>query len=202
MFVLGLTGSIGMGKSATALMFRNRGIKVFDADATVHALYAGEAAHLVEAAFPGTLVDGRIDRQALSRVVLSDPLALARLESIIHPLVQAKRSAFLQNAFACGSRLIVLDVPLLMETNGDKNCDAVLLVSAPKAVQMARLAQRKGMTPDHLATIIGKQMPDADKRLRAHFIIDTAHGFTAAEHAVDGVLRSIAACPGRLKIGV
>jgi dephospho-CoA kinase len=199
MFVLGLTGSIGMGKSTTALMFRRRGIKVFDSDATVHSLYEGEACDLVEAAFPGTVVNGRIDRGLLGNQVLRDPLALAKLEGIIHPLVREKRSAFLWNAASLGGKLAVLDVPLLFETGQAKDCDAVLLVSAPERVQRARLEQRQGMTPEHLAVILAKQMPDAEKRLGAHFMIDTSYGFPAAERAVDGILRALAGCPGRVR---
>jgi dephospho-CoA kinase len=191
MFVLGLTGSIGMGKSATAAMFRDEGIEVHDSDAAVHALYKSEAAALIEAAFPGTVRDGVVDRSLLGARVLDDPAALARLEAIVHPLVAGARHAFLAEAAKKGARLVVLDIPLLFETGLDREVDAVVLVTAPETVQKERVGQRPGMTPERLAVILGRQMADTEKRARAHFIIDTGRGFPAARRQVRGILRAL-----------
>ncbi|WP_036260744.1 dephospho-CoA kinase [Methylocapsa aurea] len=196
MFVLGLTGSIGMGKSTTAAMFRAEGIMVHDSDAAVHALYSGEAAPAIEAAFPGTAPSGIVDRGLLGARVIGDPAAFKQLEAIVHPLVAAKTEAFVAQAAQAGEKLIVLDVPLLFETGGDRKVDAVVLVSAPETVQKARVAERKGMTPERLAVILGRQMPDAEKRLRSHFIIDSSRGFPAAEREVRAVLRALAGAAG------
>ena len=192
MFVLGLTGSIGMGKSTAAAMFRAEGIPVHDADAVVHALYHGEAAPKIEAAFPGTTRDGAVDRGLLGALVLDDPAALARLEAIMHPLVAASRDAFLTEAEKKGASLAVLDVPLLFETGGDRKVDAVILVTAPEAVQKERVSRRPGMTPERLAVILARQMPDAEKRARAHFIIDTGGEFAATARQVRAILRALA----------
>jgi dephospho-CoA kinase len=192
MFVLGLTGSIGMGKSTTAAMFRAEGIEVHDSDAVVHALYKGAAAAAIETAFPGTVRDGAVDRGLLAARVLDDPAALARLEAIVHPLVAESRAAFLTEAAKKGARIVVLDIPLLFETGLDRAVDAVVLVSAPETVQKERVSQRPGMTPERLAVILGRQMRDADKRARAHFIIDTGRGYAAAERQVRGILRALA----------
>lgn len=196
MWVLGLTGSIGMGKSATAAMFRDMGVPVHDADAAVHLLYAGAAVAPVEAAFPGVTRDGVIDRPALSARVLNDAAAMARLEAIVHPLVRAEENKFLDAARRAGARLAVLDIPLLFETGGDRRVDAVAVVSAPIAVQRARVLDRPGMTEARFEAILAKQMPDAEKRRRAHFVIDTGRGFEAARHQVEGVARALAG-PGR-----
>jgi dephospho-CoA kinase len=193
MFVLGLTGSIGMGKSATVAIFREAGIPVHDSDAAVHALYRGAAAPLVEAAFPGTLRDGEIDRARLSPYVVNDPPALARLEAIIHPLVRAERAKFVADARASGADLIVLDIPLLFETGCEREVDAILLVTAPEAVQKARVAGRPGMTEAKLAAIIAKQMPDADKRRRADMILDTSLGHDEALRQVRKLIDDIRA---------
>jgi dephospho-CoA kinase len=198
MFVLGLTGSIGMGKSATAAMFRAEGIAVHDADAEVHALYQGKAAPAIEAAFPGTTRDGAVDRARLTAVVLDDPAALARLEAIMHPLVAASREAFLAEAARNGAGLAVLDVPLLFETGGDRNVDAVVLVTAPESVQKERVSKRPGMTAERLAAILARQMPDAKKRARTHFIVDTGRGFAAAREQVRGILRALAAARNKV----
>jgi dephospho-CoA kinase len=192
MFVLGLTGSIGMGKSSTAAMFREEGIEVHDSDATVHALYKGGAAALIEAAFPGMVREGIVDRGLLGARVLDDPAALARLEAIVHPLVAESRHAFLAGAAKKGARLVVLDIPLLFETGLDREVDAVVLVTAPETVQKERVGQRPGMTPERLAVILGRQMADTEKRARAHFIIDTGRGFPAARRQVRGILRALA----------
>jgi dephospho-CoA kinase len=198
MFVLGLTGSIGMGKSTAAAMFRAEGIAVHDADAVVHALYRGEAAPVIEAAFPGTTRDGVVDRGLLGALVLDDPAALARLEAIMHPLVAASRDAFLTEAEKKGARLVVLDVPLLFETGGDRRVDAVVLVTAPEAVQKERVSQRPGMTPERLAVILARQWPDAEKRARAHFIIDTGGEFAATARQVRAILRALAGAKNKL----
>lgn len=196
MWVLGLTGSIGMGKSATAGMFRAMGVPVHDADATVHDLYAKEAVAPVEAAFPGVVQDGVVNRPALSQRVLGDAAAMKRLEAIVHPLVRAREETFLAKARAAGARLVVLDIPLLMETGSAGRVDAVAVVSAPETVQKARVLARPGMTEERFALILAKQVPDAEKRRRAHFLIDTGRGFDAARHQVAGVVRALSG-PGR-----
>lgn len=196
MWILGLTGSIGMGKSATAQMFRDYGVPVHDADAAVHALYRGAAVGPVEDAFPGVSKDGIIDRPALSARVLNDPEAMKRLEAIVHPLVAAEEAAFLKQARALGARCVVLDIPLLFEAGGFRRVDAVVVVTAPPAVQHQRVLDRPGMTDEKFQAILARQMPDDEKRRRAHFIIDTSRGFEAARHQVGGILRSLAG-PGR-----
>ena len=198
MFVLGLTGSIGMGKSTAAAMFRAEGIAVHDADAVIHALYRGEAAPVIEAAFPGTTRDGVVDRALLGARVLDDPAALARLEAIIHPLVAASRDAFLTEAEKNGAGLVVLDVPLLFETGGDRRVDAVVLATAPEAVQKERVSRRPGMTPERLAVILARQWPDAEKRARAHFIIDTGGEFAATARQVRAILRALAGAKNKV----
>jgi dephospho-CoA kinase len=199
MFILGLTGSLGMGKSATAKMFADAGVPVHDADAAVHRLYEGEATPLVEAAFPGTTVGGKVDRDKLARRVLGDSAAIKRLESIVHPLVAAAREKFLSEAERKGAKVAVLDIPLLFETGGEKRCDAVVVVSAPAAVQHARVFERAGMTEQKFAAILAKQMPDADKRARADFVVDTSRGFDAARAQVRDILDRIDTMPKRQK---
>jgi dephospho-CoA kinase len=198
MLVLGLTGSIGMGKSTAAAMFRAEGIEVHDADAVVHALYRGEAAPLIEATFPGTTRDGVVDRALLGALVLDDPTALTRLEAIVHPLVAASRDAFLTEAEKKGARLVVLDIPLLFETGGDRKVDAVVLVTAPEAVQKERVSRRPGMTPERLAVILARQRLDAEKRARAHFIVDTGGEFAATARQVRAILRALAGAKNKL----
>lgn len=193
MFVLGLTGSIGMGKSTTAAIFREAGVAVHDSDAAVHALYRGAAAPLVEAAFPGTARDGAIDRALLAARVIHDQAALMRLEAIVHPLVRAARAQFVAEARAAGADLVVLDIPLLFETGCENEVDAVLVVTAPEAVQKARITARPGMTEDKLAAIIAKQMPDAEKRRRADLILDTSHGHDAAARQIRALIGAIRA---------
>jgi dephospho-CoA kinase len=192
MFVLGLTGSIGMGKSTTAAMFRAEGIAVHDADAAVHDLYNGKAAPAVETAFPGTTRGGMVDRTLLANAVLDNPAELARLEAIIHPLVAASRDAFLAEAAKKGIGLVVLDIPLLFETGSERLVDAVVLVTAPESVQKARVCARPGMTAERLAAILARQIPDAEKRARAQFTIDTSRGFAAAEQQVRDIVRALA----------
>jgi dephospho-CoA kinase len=198
-FVLGLTGSIGMGKSATAAMFRARGIPVHDADATVHALYRGPAVAPIEAAFPGVASMGRVDRARLAAQVLDNDQAMRRLEAIVHPLVREAEEEFLAGARRAGRRLAVLDIPLLFETGSERRCQAVVVVSAPPAVQRERALARPGMTAGRLATILDRQMPDAQKRRRAHVVIDTGRGWDAAQMQVDDLIRALAGCcPPRL----
>lgn len=192
MIVLGLTGSIGMGKSTTAAMFRDAGVPVHDSDAVVHALYRGAAVGPVEAAFPGVTREGAIDRALLSQRVLGDGAAMARLEAIVHPLVAQAREAFLDEARRAGARVAVLDVPLLFETGGDALVDAVVVVTADASVQKARVLARPGMTEERFAAILARQTPDSEKRRRADHLIDTGHGLEAARRRVAEVLRAVA----------
>lgn len=192
MRILGLTGSIGMGKSTTAAMFRARGVPVHDADASVHRLYEGRAARRIEAAFPGTTKDGAVHRPSLAEQVLGNPDALARLEAIVHPLVLEEEQRFLHSAAACNRHLVVLDIPLLFEAGGWKRVDAIAVVSAGPETQRERVLARPGMTEEKLAAILARQMPDDEKRRRAHFVVDTGRGLAAAEADVDGLLRAMA----------
>jgi dephospho-CoA kinase len=191
MIVLGLTGSVGMGKSATAKMFEQEGVPVFDADAAVHRLYGSKAAPLIEAAFPGTTLSGRVDRDRLSAKVVGDPDALKKLESIVHPLVRDGRHEFLANAKASGAKVAVLDIPLLFETESGEAVDKVVVASAPFDVQKKRVLARKGMTEEKFKAILARQMPDAEKRRRADFVVDTSHGFDAARENVRSILRAL-----------
>jgi dephospho-CoA kinase len=199
MVILGLTGSIGAGKTATAAMFRARGVPVHDADAAVHRLYdvGGAAVKEVAAAFPGVEVGGRIDRERLSAQVVDDAAALRRLEDIVHPLVRNEEAAFLADARARKVRFVVLEIPLLFETGGEKRCDLVVTVSVPPDVQRERVLLRHGMTEEKLAGLLAQQTSDEEKRRRAHFVIETAHGFAAAEKQVDDIMRALAGLPGR-----
>ena len=197
MFILGLTGSIGMGKSATAKMFAEEGVPVHDADAVVHRLYDGEATPQIEAVFPGTTKDGKVDREKLGKRVLGDAAAIKRLEQIVHPLVGAASARFLAEAERKGAPVAVLDVPLLFETGGDARCDAVVVVSAPADVQRTRAFERPGMSEGKLAAILAKQMPDAEKRARADFVVDTSKGFDAARAQVRDILKAVAKMPKR-----
>lgn len=197
MFVLGLTGSLGMGKSTTAGFFAEMGIPVHDADATVHRLYRAEATPLIEAAFPGTTAGGEVDRKKLARRVLDDPAAIKKLEGIIHPLVRAAEDRFLADAESKNAPLAVLDIPLLFETGGEKRCDAVVVVTAPEDVQRARISKRPGMTAQKLAAIVANQMPDAEKLKRADFVVDTSKGFDDARAQVRDILARIATMPKR-----
>jgi dephospho-CoA kinase len=199
MFVLGLTGSLGMGKSATAKMFAEEGIPVHDADAAVHDLYEGAAAPLIEAAFPGTTKAGKVDRDKLAQRVLGDSVALEKLETIVHPLVRRAEQAFLNEATRKGARVAVLDIPLLLETGSEGRCDVVVVVSAPPEIQRARAFERPGMTEQKFVAILAKQMPDADKRARADFVVDTSKGFNAARAQVRDILTRIATIPKRRK---
>ena len=191
MIVLGLTGSIGMGKSTTAKMFAEAGVPVHDSDEAVHRLYAGKAAPLVEAAFPGTTVSGSVDRTKLAERVLGDAAALKRLEAIVHPLVRADAEAFLVRNRAAGAPLVVLDIPLLFETAGRGRVDKVVVVTAPADIQRARVLARPGMSEAKLAAILAQQVPDAEKRRQADFIIDTGLGFEAARAAVAAIIAEL-----------
>src|SRR5213080_3366164 len=197
MFILGLTGSLGMGKSTTARFFAEAGVPVHDADAVVHRLYEGEAAAAIEAAFPGTTKGAKVDRARLAARVLGDDAALKRLEAIVHPLVQEAERRLLAEAEARGEKLVVLDIPLLFETGGDRRVDAVVVVSAPPEVQRSRLMERPGMTVDKLDAILAKQMPDGEKRRRADFVVDTSRGFESARAQVRAILDAVATMPKR-----
>jgi dephospho-CoA kinase len=197
-FLLGLTGSIGMGKSTTSAMFRAAGVPVHDADQAVHDLYSGVAAPQIEAAFPGTTMAGLVDRAKLSAAVLGRPEALATLEAIVHPLVRAEEQAFLAQARRSGATVAVLDIPLLLETGGEGRYDAVVVVTAPAEVQRKRVLSRPGMTEEKFAAILARQMPDAQKRRRAHFLVDTSQGLVAAERQVRSILNAVAGRFGRV----
>ena len=194
MILVGLTGSIGMGKSTTADLFRQAGVPVHDADAAVHEIYGpgGAAVEPVGEAFPGVVVDGRIDRERLGQRVFGDPEALARLEAIVHPLLGGRRQALVKEARQAGAPVMVFDVPLLFETGGEKAMDAVVVVSCDPALQRQRVLARPGMTQARLEAILARQTPDADKRARADFVIDTGHGVEAAREQVREVLHSLA----------
>ncbi len=195
MLRLGLTGSIGMGKSTTAAMFRAEGVPVHDADAAVHRLYAGKAAPLVEAAFPGVVMDGRVDRALLGQRVLGDGAAMKRLEAIVHPLVREAEEEFLQEA-AKRSAVAVLDIPLLFETGGEARADAIVVVTADPKTQRARVLARPGMSEERFRQILARQMPDAEKRRRAHFLVDSGRGLESARRQVRDILRATAGMSG------
>ena len=191
MIVLGLTGSIGMGKSTTAKMFAEAGVPVHDSDEAVHRLYAGAAAPLVEAAFPGTTVGGVVDRAKLGARVLGDAAALKRLEAIIHPLVRADADAFLARHRNAGESIAVLDIPLLFETGGRGRVDKVVVVTAPAEVQRQRVLARPGMSEEKLAAILAKQVPDEEKRRLADFVVDTSQGLDAARAQVKAIVAEL-----------
>jgi dephospho-CoA kinase len=193
MKVIGLTGSIGMGKSTTAAMFREAGIPVYDADAAVHDLYdrGGGAVGPVGDAFPGVVKDGQVDREALREAVLGKPDELKRLNAIVHPLVGRDRVGFFEQARADGADMVVLDIPLLFETGGHATVDAVVVVSAPAEMQRERVLARPGMNPDRLDAILAQQTPDAEKRARAHFVVDTGRGLEAAREQVLGIIAEL-----------
>jgi len=198
MFILGLTGSIGMGKSTTSRLFAEAGVAVHDADGAVHRLYEGEAVAAIESAFPGTTAGGRVDRDRLAARVLDDPTAIKHLEAIVHPLVRTAEERFLAEAASRGARVVVLDIPLLFETGGDARVDAVVVVSASADLQRLRALSRPGMTEAKLQAILQKQMPDSEKRARAHFLVDSSRGIDSARAQVRGILRAAAALPGLL----
>lgn len=197
MIILGLTGSVGMGKSATARLFAEEGAPVHDADAVVHRLYEGEAVAAIEAAFPGTTSGGRVDRGKLAARVLGHPSALARLEAIVHPMVRAAEEELIGLAKARGDKVVVLDIPLLFETGGEERVDAVVVVTAPAETQRTRVLDRPGMTMEKLEAILAQQIPDAEKRRRADFVVDTSRGFEAAREQVRAILRAMDKIPAR-----
>ncbi len=197
MVILGLTGSIGMGKSTTAGFFAEAGAPVHDADAAVHRLYAGTAAAAIEAAFPGTVAGGKVDRARLGEQVIDDPAALKRLEAIVHPLVRRDEERFLQAADDAGATIAVLNIPLLFETGSETRCDAVVVVSAPPEMQRARVMTRPGMTEEKFASLLGKQVPDAEKRRRADFVVDTSKDLDSTRAQVRAILQAAAKLPKR-----
>jgi dephospho-CoA kinase len=197
MLILGLTGSIGMGKSTTAKLFMEAGVPVYDADAAVHKIYEGEAAPAIEAAFPGTTVDGRVDRAKLSAKVVHDQAAIKQLEQIVHPMLGASRKKFLDEAEASGAAVVVMDIPLLYETGGEKRVDAVVVVSTDPATQRERILARGTMTNEALDAILARQLPDAEKRKRADFVVDTSHGLDPVRTAIRDILAEVVKMPQR-----
>ena len=193
MLRVGLTGSIGMGKSTTAEMFRAEGVAVLDSDQLVHDLYQGPAATEIERAFPGVVIDGVVDRQRLAKHVLDDPAALKRLETIVHPMVWAARDALVEERRKKGDRIVVFDIPLLFETGAEKDFDAIVVVTAPEDVQKARVLARAGMTREKFASILSKQTPDSEKRDRADFVVHTDMGLEAARDEVRNILKALQA---------
>jgi dephospho-CoA kinase len=197
MIVLGLTGSIGMGKSTTATLFAEAGVPVYDADAAVHRLYEGEAAPAIEAAFPGTTENGKVDRNRLSARVVHDSAAMRKLEAIVHPMLGASRQKFLRDAEQSGAPVAVVDVPLLFETRGEKHVDAVVVVTTTAELQRERILARPNMTEEKLAAILARQMPDAEKRKRAHFVVDTSHGLDPVRERIKDILTEAAKLKSR-----
>ncbi len=197
MRILGLTGSIGMGKSTTAKLFAEAGVPVYDADAAVHKIYEGEAAPAIEAAFPGTTAGGKVDRAKLSAKVVHNPAAMKQLEQIVHPMLGASRQKFLAEAEKAGAPVIVMDIPLLFETGGEKRVDAVVVVSTDPATQRERILARGTMTPEALDAILARQLPDAEKRKRADFVVDTSHGLDPVRAAIGDILTEVVKMPQR-----
>jgi dephospho-CoA kinase len=197
MIILGLTGSIGMGKSTTAKLFAEAGVPVYDADATVHRLYEGEAVPAIEAAFPGTTVDGKVDRTRLSAQVVHDAAAIKRLEQIVHPMLGASRQKFLDDAEQSGAPVAVVDVPLLFETGGEKRVDALVVVTTTPDIQRQRILARENMTPEKLDAVLARQLPDAEKRQRADFVVDTSHGLDPVRARIRDILAQAAKMPQR-----
>jgi dephospho-CoA kinase len=197
MKILGLTGSIGMGKSTTAKLFAEAGVPVYDADATVHTVYQGEAVQAIEAAFPGTTADGKVDRARLSAKVVHDPAAIQRLEQIVHPMLRSYHQKFLQDAEQAGVPVVVMDVPLLFETGGEKRVDAVVVVTTAPEVQRERILARGTMTAETLDAILARQTPDAEKRRRADFVVDTSHGLDPVRARIRDILAEVVKMPQR-----
>ena len=197
MLILGLTGSIGMGKSTTAKLFAEAGAPVYDADAAVHKIYEGEAAPAIEAAFPGTTADGKVDRAKLSAKVVHNPAAIKQLEQIVHPMLGASRQKFLSDAEQSGAPVVVMDIPLLFETGGEKRVDAVVVVSTSPDVQRERVLARGTMGDDKLNSILGRQLPDAEKRKRADFVVDTSHGLDPVRAQIKDILAAVVKMPQR-----
>jgi dephospho-CoA kinase len=197
MIVLGLTGSIGMGKSTTAKLFAEAGVPVYDADAAVHGLYEGEAVPAIEAAFPGTTMNGKVDRNKLSAQVVHDQAAIRRLEQIVHPMLGASRQKFLDDAEKSGAPVAVIDVPLLFETGGERRVDAVVVVTTTPEIQRQRILARDNMTGEKLDAILMRQLPDAEKRQRADFVVDTSHGLDPVRARIRDILDVAAKMPQR-----
>jgi dephospho-CoA kinase len=197
MRVLGLTGSIGMGKSTTAKLFAEAGVPVYDADATVHMIYEGEAAPAIEAAFPGTTVGGKVDRNRLSAQLVQDPAAIRRLEQIVHPMLRAYHQKFLEDAEQSGAPVAVVDVPLLFETGGEKRVDAVVVVTTDPDIQRQRVLARDNMTSAMLDAILARQLPDPEKRRRADFVVDTSDGLDPVRERIQEILVAAAKMPRR-----
>jgi dephospho-CoA kinase len=197
MLLLGLTGSIGMGKSTTAKLFAEAGVPVYDADAAVHMLYEGVAVPAIEAAFPGTTADGKVDRNKLSARVVHDPAAIRQLEQIVHPMLGASRQKFLDDAERSGAPVAVADVPLLFETGGEKRVDAVVVVTTTPEIQRQRILARDNMTGEKLDAILARQLPDAEKRRRADFVVDTSHGLDPVRIRIRDILTEAVRMPQR-----
>jgi dephospho-CoA kinase len=197
MRVVGLTGSIGMGKSTTAKLFAEAGVPVYDADATVHQIYEGEAAPAIEAAFPGTTVDGKVDRARLSAKVVHDPAAIRQLEQIVHPMLKAYHQKFLDDAERSGAPVAVVDVPLLFETGGEKRVDAVVVVTTSPETQRMRILARRTMTRQALEALLARQMPDEEKRKLADFVVDTSHGLDPVRARIRDILDQAVKMPRR-----
>ena len=197
MRILGLTGSIGMGKSTTAKLFMEAGVPVYDADAAVHKIYEGEAAPAVEAAFPGTTVDGKVDRAKLSAKVVHNPAAIKQLEQIVHPMLGASRQKFLAEAEQSGAPVVVMDIPLLFETGGEKRVDAVVVVTTSPESQRVRILARGTMTHEALDAILARQLPDPEKRKRADFVVDTSHGLDPVRARIRDILAEVVKMPQR-----
>jgi dephospho-CoA kinase len=197
MLILGLTGSIGMGKSTTAKLFEDAGVPVYDADAAVHQLYEGEAVPAIEAAFPGTTTDGKVDRARLSSRVVHDPGAMKRLEQIVHPMLGASRKKFFDDAEAAGVPVVIVDVPLLFETGGEKRVDAVVVVTTSPEQQRERVLARGTMDEEKFNSILARQVPDAEKRKRADFVVDTSHGLDPVRARIQDILAQAAKMPRR-----
>ena len=197
MIILGLTGSIGMGKSTTAKLFAEAGVPVYDADATVHRLYEGEAVAAIEVAFPGTTADGKVDRNRLSAQVVHDPAAIKRLEGIVHPMLGASHQKFLHDAERSGAPVVVVDVPLLYETGGEKRVDAVVVVTTTPEIQRERVLARDNMSGERLDAILTRQLPDAEKRKRADFVVDTSHGLDPVRARIRDILSEAVKMPQR-----
>jgi dephospho-CoA kinase len=197
MLILGLTGSIGMGKSTTAKLFMEAGVPVYDADAAVHKIYEGEAVPAVEAAFPGTTTGGKVDRARLSAKVVHDPAAIKQLEQIVHPMLGASRQKFLAEAERSGTPVVVMDIPLLYETGGEKRVDAVVVVTTTPENQRERILARGTMTPEALDGILARQLPDAEKRKRADFVVDTSNGLDPVRARIRDILAEVVKMPQR-----
>ena len=197
MLILGLTGSIGMGKSTTAKLFAEAGVPVYDADAAVHKIYEGEAAPAIEAAFPGTTAAGKVDRVKLSAQVVHNAAAMKQLEQIIHPMLGASRQKFLGDAERSGAAVALVDVPLLFETGGEKRVDAVVVVTTTPELQRERTLARDNMTAEKFEAILARQLPDAEKRKRADFVVDTSHGLDPVRDRIRDILAEVVKMPQR-----